>query len=67
MSEDIGTWAPPFSGPALTREARIALWAERDSLPGKVAHVKYQHLTKDHVPRFPVLTEVLNPANTNGW
>lgn len=54
----MGTSFKCGTGPALTREARIALWAERASLPGKVAHVKYQHLSKDHVPRFPVLVDI---------
>lgn len=56
--DDMGTSFQVGSGPALTREARIALWAERSALPGRVAHVKYQHLSKDKVPRFPVLVEV---------
>jgi ATP-dependent DNA ligase len=70
--DDMGTSFQVGSGPALTREGRIALWAERSALPGKVAHIKYQHLSKDHVPRFPVLVEVISPkdvglANTNDW
>lgn len=66
--DDMGTSFSVGSGPALTREARITLWAERDALPGKLAHVKYQHLTKDGVPRFPVLVEILDPKPcTNDW
>lgn len=61
--DDMDTSFQVGSGPALTREARIALWAERGALPGKVAHIKYQHLTKDHVPRFPVLVEILSPKD----
>jgi len=61
--DDMGTSFQVGSGPALTREARIALWAERGALPGKVAHVKCQHLSKDHVPRFPVRVEIIGPKD----
>jgi ATP-dependent DNA ligase len=47
------------SGSFLTRENRQQLWLIKESLIGKIAHVKYQHLTERHVPRFPVLIEVI--------
>lgn len=59
--DDMGTSFNVGSGPALTRSAREELWEKRVELVGKIAHIKYQHLTKDKVPRFPVLVEVLNP------
>lgn len=57
--DDQGTSFSVGSGPALTKEARASLWAERRSLLGKQVRVKYQHLSKDHVPRFPILFEVI--------
>lgn len=58
--DDAGTTFRVGTGPALTREARQSLWAERSQLPGKVAHIKYQHLSNAHVPRFPVLVEIVS-------
>lgn len=49
------------SGSYLTRENRIELWKIRDSLIGRVAHIKYQHLTERKVPRFPVIVELVQP------
>ncbi len=47
------------TGPALTRDERIKLWTIRDSLPGRIATVKYQHITTaGKVPRFPVLLNI---------
>lgn len=59
--DDMGTIFKVGTGPALTRDARLLLWKERDTLPGRIAKVKYQHLTEKKVPRFPVLVEVVNP------
>lgn len=53
------------SGSFLTRENRQQLWAIRDSLINKIAHVKYQHLTDRHVPRFPVLVEIMTSPSFN--
>ncbi len=47
------------SGSFLTRENRITLWREKEKLIGRIAHVKYQHLTNRQVPRFPVLVDIL--------
>jgi len=48
------------SGSLLTREAREKLWAVRETLIGKWARVKYQHMTSARgVPRFPVVVEIL--------
>ena len=47
------------SGSFLTRENRQQLWQIKESLINKIAHVKYQHLTDRHVPRFPVLVEIV--------
>ena len=49
-------------GSGLTDEDRVSLWDSRDSLVGKVCHVKYQHITPGRgVPRFPVFIEVKEP------
>lgn len=48
------------SGSFLTRGKRIELWKIKETLVGKVAHVKYQHLTERHVPRFPVLVDIIS-------
>lgn len=48
------------SGSLLTREARESLWLERDTLVGKFARVRYQHMTSARgVPRFPVVVEIV--------
>ncbi len=49
------------SGSLLTRENRQQLWDIKETLLNKMAHVKYQHLTERHVPRFPVLIEIIAP------
>lgn len=56
-----GTLFNVGSGSLLTREARQILWSERETLPGKWARVKYQHLTSARgVPRFPVVVEIVD-------
>lgn len=58
---DDGTLFNVGSGSLLTREARETLWQERETLVGKWARVKYQHLTHAAgVPRFPVVVEVIS-------
>jgi ATP-dependent DNA ligase len=58
---DDGTLFNVGSGSLLTREARETLWQERETLVGKWARVKYQHLTHaSGVPRFPVVVEVIS-------
>lgn len=47
------------SGSFLTREKRDYLWKQKETLKGKIAHVKYQHLTDRRVPRFPVLVDII--------
>ena len=47
-------------GTGFSEEHRKSLWDSRDNLPGKVAHVQFQHLTTGkQVPRFPVFVEVI--------
>jgi len=47
-------------GSGFNADQRRELWLKRESLPGKVANVKYQHLTTGkQVPRFPVFVEVI--------
>lgn len=47
-------------GSGLTDELRETLWNCRDTLPGKLLHVAYQHITSGKgVPRFPVFLEVV--------
>ena len=49
-----------FVGTGFSDEVRHNLWKIRESLPGKFAKVKYQHLSSGRkVPRFPVYTEVI--------
>lgn len=50
------------SGKLLTRNKREELWRNRQWCIGKLLHVKYQHLTKDRSPRFPVAVEILDPT-----
>lgn len=58
---DDGTLFNVGSGSFLTRENRQVYWESRDSLPGKWAKIKYQHLTHGRgVPRFPVLVDVID-------
>lgn len=48
-------------GSGFTRDYRDKLWKIRDSLPGLIARVKYQHMTSGkQVPRFPVFVEIFN-------
>jgi DNA ligase-1 len=48
-------------GTGFTDDARRELWKEKESLVGRYAKVKYQHLTSGKkVPRFPVFTEITN-------
>ena len=47
-------------GSGFSDSLRNDLWANRDSLPGKVCRVKYQHITTGRkVPRFGVHKEIL--------
>lgn len=41
-------------GSGFTKAQREELWHQRDRLPGQFVEVYYQHLTPNHVPRFPV-------------
>jgi ATP-dependent DNA ligase len=65
----IGDWSPYNkipdgcfgigSGSFLTMENRKYLWKNRNNIVGKTAHIKYQHLTTNRVPRFPVLVDII--------
>jgi len=47
-------------GSGMTDENRYNLWAQKDSIVGRVVKVKYQHLTaKKKVPRFPVFLDIV--------
>jgi DNA ligase-1 len=47
-------------GTGFSDELRARLWQDRENLIGKVAKVKYQHITSGRkVPRFPVFVEVI--------
>lgn len=47
-------------GTGFTQDAREELWKTKENLIGKIAKVKYQHLTSGKkVPRFPVFVEVI--------
>jgi len=57
---DDGTLFNVGSGSLLTRENREVYWKSRDTLIGKYARVKYQHMTSARgVPRFPVLVDII--------
>ena len=46
-------------GTGFSAEERQILWEIRDTLPGRVAKIKYQHITSGRaVPRFPVFVEL---------
>jgi ATP-dependent DNA ligase len=48
-------------GSGLTDYQRTKLWESREVLSGKLAHVKYQHITTGKgVPRFPVFIEIID-------
>jgi ATP-dependent DNA ligase len=48
-------------GTGFTEQQRAILWDERDKLVGKLAKVKYQHITSaSRVPRFPVFVEIID-------
>ena len=51
------------SGSFLTRENRQRLWQTRNNLINKTAHVKYQHLSDAHIPRFAVLIDIMSQAS----
>jgi len=56
-----GTVFAVGSGALLTAEGRASLWRIRESLPGRYARVKYQHLTYARgVPRFPVVVDIID-------
>lgn len=49
------------SGSLLTRDNRVKLWQERETLIGCYANIQYQHLTSTgKVPRFPVIVSITN-------
>jgi DNA ligase-1 len=46
-------------GTGFSAEQRQIFWEDREILVGKIARVKYQHISSaNHVPRFPVFVEV---------
>lgn len=52
------------SGSLLTRDARQELWKNKETLPGKIAHVMYQHITSaNQVPRFPVIVDIKDASD----
>jgi len=59
LQSDLGHQFKVGSGSFLTRERRKELWQIKESLIGRLASVKYQHLTERRVPRFPVLINIL--------
>jgi len=59
LTSGIGEVFKVGSGSFLTRDNRKVLWEQRETLKGRTAHIKYQHLTDRHVPRFPVLIDII--------
>lgn len=48
-------------GTGLSKDQREEMWRDKEIYIGRVAKVKYQHLTTGkQVPRFPVFVEVIN-------
>jgi len=46
-------------GTGFSAEQRQIFWEDRETLVGKIAVIKYQHITTaGHVPRFPVFVEI---------
>lgn len=62
LQSDLGHTFNVGSGSYLTRERREELWRIKESLVGRLASVKYQHLTDGRIPRFPVLFNILSPV-----
>ena len=55
----------PFRvGSGMDDEFRTINWPNYQHLIGKYLRVKYQHITTNHVPRFPVFVEVIEEDNT---
>jgi DNA ligase-1 len=47
-------------GTGFSKDQREHLWRVRETLPTRIAKVKYQHLTSGkQVPRFPVFVEII--------
>jgi len=52
-------------GSGLSDDDRCNLWDRKHNLIGKLAHVKYQHITSGKgVPRFPVFIEIIEREPT---
>jgi DNA ligase-1 len=51
-------------GTGFTAQQRIDIWRERDAYLGLFATIKFQELTKDIVPRFPVFKSFRHPDDT---
>jgi DNA ligase-1 len=52
-------------GTGFCEEDRRLLWKQKEGLIGKLAHVKYQHITAGRgVPRFPVFVEIIEREPT---
>ncbi|MBU2346560.1 MAG: hypothetical protein KJ888_20410 [Gammaproteobacteria bacterium] len=50
-----------FAGSGFNDSSRRSLWNIRESLPGKIARIQYQHLTSGKkVPRFPIFVSIIN-------
>lgn len=53
-------------GTGLSADQRQSYWNERETLIGKIAKVKYQHLTSGkNVPRFPVFVTLIEEEKEN--
>ena len=59
LQSDAGHVFKVGSGSFLTRDNRVNLWKARENIVGRIAQVKYQHLTERRVPRFPVLIDIV--------
>lgn len=59
LQSDAGHVFKVGSGSFLTRENRVNLWKAKENIVGKIAQIKYQHLTERRIPRFPVLIDIV--------
>jgi len=58
VCRDVATGVEVRIGSGFTEAERAELWAERDSLPGRIVRYKYQPTGMKDAPRFPKF---------NGW
>ncbi len=61
VCRDVSTGVEVSVGSGFTEELRAELWAERDSLPGRVVKYRYQPTGVKDAPRFPTFLGFRHP------